>query len=126
VKQTVLITVVVSVEVDAATPEEATEKVSWWWDGDRWDDHKTKIVTENPQGSALWNCLATAPEGMEAIMEYESLSRGEIIEGHRQMHSAVAAALADDAADMALLASAWRNNKKKKRRAKSKRKRRSR
>src|SRR5262245_25573970 len=115
-RQKVLITVVVSVEVDAATPEEATEKVSWWWDGDRWDEQKNKVITENPEGSALWNCLDTAPEGMEALMEYQSVSRGEAIEGHEQMQGAVAAALAEDAANMKLLAAAWPKKKKKKKR----------
>ena len=116
-KQKVLITVVVSVDVDASTPEEATEKVAWWWDGDQWDDEKGEIVAENPEGSALWNCLATVPEGMEAIMEYQSLCRGEVIEGHEQMQGAVAGALADDAANMAFLTAA--RPKKKKRRVKT-------
>jgi len=118
VKQKVLITLVVSVDVDAATPEEATEKVTWWWDGDQWDDQKNEVIAENPAGSALWNCLATAPEGMEAVMEYQSVCRGEVIEGHEQMQSAVAAALAEDAANMALLS--LPRPKKKKRRVKAK------
>jgi hypothetical protein len=57
---------------------------------------------------------------MEAIVEYESVSRGEDIEGHEQMQRAVAAALADDAANMKLLASAWPKKKKQKRRVKTK------
>jgi hypothetical protein len=118
VKQKVLITVVVSVDVDAATPEEATEKANWWWDGDRWSDKKNKVVAENPEGGALWNCLTTTPEGMEAIVEYESVCRGEVIEGHEQMQGAVAAALAADAANMALLTSD--ELKKKKRRVRTK------
>jgi hypothetical protein len=117
VKQKVLITIVVSVDVDAATPEEATEKVTWWWDGDRWSDQKNEVVAKNPEGGALWNCLATAPECMEAIVEYESVCRGDVIEGHEQMQGAVAAALAADAANMALLSSA--RLKKKKRRVKT-------
>ena len=117
-RQKVLITVVISVDVDAATPEEATEKVSWWWDGDQWDDERGEVVAENPDGSALWNCLATAPEDMEALMEYESVCRGEVIEGYEQMQGAVAGALADDAANMAFLTSA--RPKKKKRRVKTK------
>jgi len=120
VKQKVLITVVVSVDVDAATPEEATEKVSWWWDGDQWDDEASEVIAENPNGSALWNCLATAPEGMEAIMEYQSVCRGEVIESHDQMQGAVAAALADDAANMALLNSAKRKRKKRRVKANTK------
>jgi hypothetical protein len=113
-----LITIVVSVDIDAATPEEATETVTWWWDGDRWSSKNNKVVAENPAGGALWNCLATAPEGIEAIVEYESVCRGEVIEGHEQMQGAVAAALAADAANMALLTSV--RLKKKKRRAKTK------
>jgi hypothetical protein len=115
VKQKVLITVVVSVDVDAATPEEATEKVCWWWDGDRWDDKMNKVIAENPEGSAIWNSLATAPEGMEAVMEYQSVCRGEVIEGDEQMQNAVAAALADDAANMATLLTLARPKKKKRR-----------
>ena len=119
-KQKVLITVVVSVDVDAATPEEATEKATWWWDGDRWSDKKNKIVAENPEGGALWNCLATTPEGMEAIVEYESVCRGEVIEGQEQMQGAVAAALAADAANMALLTSDGLKKKKRRVRTKAK------
>ena len=80
-------------------------------------ERQKKVVAENPEGGALWNCLTTTPEGMEAIVEYESVCRGEVIEGHEQMQGAVAAALAADAANMALLSSA--RLKKKKRRVKT-------
>ena len=119
-RQKVLITVVISVDVDAATPEEATEKVTWWWDGDRWHDRENKVVAENPRGSALWSCLATAPDGMVAIMEYESVCRGEVIEEYEHMQGAIAAALAEDAANMAILSAARPKTKKKRRRAKPK------
>ena len=118
-RQKVLVTVVISVEVDAATPEEATEKVTWWWDGDRWHDQQNKVVAQNPEGSALWNCLATAPDGMVAMLEYESVCRGEVIEEYEHMQGAIAAALAEDAANMALLSVPGPNTKKKKRRAKT-------